>query len=182
MNAAQLYRLVVHHLLRLGVPGGLGLVLLMAAVAWSVLVHQPDIQRIESLQNKVARLEAKLAEPQVDEPASPVEKLQAFYKSIPERDKIPDRLNELFKLASETGLSLDIGDYTLVHEVSGRLDRFQITFPVKGSYPKLRQFIFAAIEVTPGLALESIAFKRERIGDGEVEARLSFLLFVEKAK
>lgn len=182
MNADQLYRLALHHLLRLGVPGGVGLLLLAAAVAWAALVHEPDSQRVASLQNKLARIEAQLAEPETEAPASPVEKLQSFYKAIPDQQKIPERLGELFKLAGGQSLALDIGDYTLVHEASGRLDRFQITLPVKGSYPKLCQFIFDAIEATPGLALESLAFKRERIGEGEVDARLTFLLFVEKAK
>lgn len=182
MNGAHLYRQLAYRLLRLGVPGGIGLVLLLAAGAWMAFVHIPDTQRLADLQDKATRLEARLAEPAEEAPASPVEKLQAFYQSIPPQDKIPERLGELFKLAGSQGLALDLGDYALVHDNTGRLDKFQITFPVKGSYPKLRQFIFDAIAETPGLALEGLALKRERIGDAEIEARLTFLLFVEKAK
>lgn len=182
MNGEHLYRLFVHQLLRLGLPGAIGLVLMAVAGFWVVFVHAPDVQRLDTLQQELVKLEARLAEPESDVPDSPVGRLQAFYEAIPQQDKIPDRLAGIFKLARAQGLALDIGDYTLTHEASGRLDRFQITFPVKGSYPKLREFIFQAIAETPGLALEGIGFKRELIADPVVEARLTFLLFVEKAK
>jgi len=182
MNAAQFYQHAMYRLLRLGVPGGIGFLLLVAAMAWTIFGHIPDTQGVDRLQSQMASLEARLAEPEGEAPGSPVEQLQAFYQSIPSADKIPDRLSAIYSLAKAHGLALDVGDYTLAHDASGRLDRFQMTFPVKGSYPKVRQFIFTAIAETPGLALEGIAFKRELIDDPKVEARLNFLLFVEKAK
>jgi hypothetical protein len=183
MKAAPFYLHAMHRLLRLGVPGGIGFLLLVAAMAWTTFAYIPDSQRVDRLQRQMAALEVRLAEPEGEMPASPAEQLQSFYQSIPSPERIPDRLSAIYSLAKAQGLTLDVGDYnTLSHDNSGRLDRFQMTFPVKGSYPKIRQFIFTAIAETPGLALDGIAFKREEIGDPKVEARLTFLLFVEKAK
>jgi hypothetical protein len=182
MKAAQFYQHAIHRLLRLGVPGGIGFLLLVAAMAWTTFSYIPDSQRVERLQGQMASLKARLAEPEGEVEASPVQQLQAFYQSIPSPDTIPERLSAIYSLAKAQGLTLDVGDYTLAHDTSGRLDRFQMTFPVKGGYPKIRQFVFTAIAETPGLALEAIAFKREMIGDPKVDARLTFLLFVEKAK
>jgi hypothetical protein len=36
------------------------------------------------------------------------------------------------------------------------------------------------LATAPALSLESVAFKRDKVGDDRIEARVDFLLFLEK--
>jgi len=61
---------------------------------------------------------------------------------------------------------------------TGKLARYQVTLPVKGSYVQIRQFVDQALIDVPVAALDDINFKREAIGATQLEARIKFTLYV----
>ncbi len=178
MNAALLKRHITFRLKQLGRPGALGAVLLLAVAVYAIVV----VIEFDSVEQRIRAGEEKLRAAAAGRsgPLTPAEQLAAFYQAFPGGATVPDVLGKIYGVAGAQNLSLDIGDYSLARAQSGRLDQFRITFPVKGSYPQIRKFVGAALATAPALALESIQFKRDKVGDAVVEARVEFLLYVEK--
>jgi len=181
MNALRQH--LAYRLGRAGWQALCGIALLIAAFAYAfVLVHNAGV-RSAVVAAEVAKANAagELAlQRGPRQPLTPGEQLQAFYKEFPRGESVPDWLESIYALAAEEKLALELGDYTLTKNPAGRLDRFSITFPVKGSYPQLRRFISAALATAPALALEGLSVKRDKVGEGTVNARIVFQLYLEK--
>ena len=182
MNAAALQAQLVYHFLRLAWPGWLGTALLLAAIAYAVGVTVPTGREIDQTQRRIGEAQARLQAERsgAPRPLTSGEQLARFYENFPKGSTVPDWLGKLNAIAVKQGLSLDVGNYSLVRNQSSRLDRFRITLPIKGTYPQVRKFIATALATAPALALESVSFKRDKVGDDRVEASVDFLLFLEK--
>ena len=183
MNSVVLRRSLVYWLMRCGLPGGIGLVLIAAAAVYALLVLVPANARSHQLSGQIAAAMIRYQHDQRGEPGalSPVEQLQAFYRAFPKETTIPDWLGKIYALAAAQNLDLELGEYSLNQEKFAHLDQFRIVFPVKGSYPQIRRFIGAALATAPALALDSLSLKRDKVGDATVDARIVFLLFLEKS-
>lgn len=183
MNPKLLRRHLLHQLARLGRPGMLGLLLGTAVLFYAGLVLIPEYAAIEVLDQRISttadRISALAISPEVPPPTQS-EQLKSFFENFPKESEIPDWLGKIYDLAKAENIELVLGDYSMKYVQAGRLDEYRITFPLKGAYPNIRKFIAAALSTAPALALESISFKRDKIGDAVVDARLSFLLYVEK--
>ena len=186
MSARFIFRRQLAYLLqRLRLPGALGLALLVGAVGYAFAVLLPANARNDQLERQLAaavRQEQAAERDLADGTTTPAEQLMAFYRVFPKGTTIPDWLGKIYAIAEQQKLSLDSGEYSLTQEKLGRLDRFRIVFPVKGNYPQIRKFITAALSTAPALALDSVSMKREKVGESSVEARIVFLLYLEKER
>jgi len=115
-------------------------------------------------------------------PAAVGRELEAFYAYLPAHQLIPDQLKQLAAAAEKHGLVLEKADYKAQQEDAARFLRYQVTLPLKGTYPDVRDFIARALLELPTLTLDSVAFRRERIDSKEVEARIHFVLLVKSAQ
>lgn len=111
---------------------------------------------------------------------SPAEQLSAFYKRLPAERSLPDALEKIFATADKHSLGLNEGEYKLSREKAGKIVRFQLTLPLKSSYPQIRQFLAELLQELPMLALENIQFDRQRVADAEVEVKVRLVLFLEQ--
>ncbi len=181
MNASLIRRRLAYAFRRLGWPGIAGLSLLLAAGVFAAAVVVPDRDRMRQLDHRIASAAARLQAPEAaGRTLTPGEQLAAFYQAFPKGTTVPDWLGKIYGIAGEQKLSLDVGEYALTHSQAGRLDRFRISLPIKGSYPQIRRFIAAALATAPALSLESVYFKREKVAEGSVDAKVVFLLYLEK--
>jgi hypothetical protein len=183
MNTALLRRRLAYAFMRLGLPGVFGLALLLGAAGYALAILLPTVAQVDKLDQRIADATIKLQtakDARAAAPLTPTEQLLAFYQAFPKGATVPDLLGKIYAIAGEQKLSLEIGEYVLTKSRSGRLDQFRITFPVKGSYPQIRKFVGAALATAPALALESIQMKRDKVGDGVADARIVFLLYLEK--
>lgn len=105
--------------------------------------------------------------------------LEAFQDYLPAREEIPHTIRSLIDLAESLGVLLRTGEYKAQNEESGSFLRYRISLPVKGDAGAIQDFLLAALTEHRTLALESVAFKREGIGSGEVEARIQFVLLAK---
>ena len=163
--------------------GGLLLILIALVVAATQMMRfQARIDKTDrQIAQVTSQLESARQTPTRSLPITPAQQLEAFYQPFPPGASVPDWLAKIYALADEQQLVLEAGDYVLNHAETGRLDKFTITLPVRGSYPQLRRFIRAALMTAPALALERIDLKRDNVAQGSVEARIVFLLFLEKS-
>lgn len=158
-----------------------GLALLAMTMGTLVSVVLPGQRHQSQLEERVEQL--KTAPITTNTPAPPPEtQLAGFYRAFPKGGTTPDWLQKIYDAASSHGLSLDQGEYILLSDGAAKLDQYRIVFPVKGTYPQLRSFSDEVLRAVPAIALEAVSFKREKVADGSVEARLTFLLYLERGQ
>ena len=176
MNPLIVLRRVFRHL---GWPGVLGVALALLAVAVTLSVVQAKTTRLAELKRESVSLKTRIeqaAKSGIPETGSQAE-LAQFYDFFAGAH-LTEWLNKLYAAAAAQKLVLEQGEYRITPDKSGKLARYQITLPVKGSYLQIRQFVAQALADVPVAALEDINFKRETIGTTQLEARIKFTLFL----
>jgi hypothetical protein len=150
-----------------------------ASLAW--LVQASDLlARQEELARRMA---ARTVRPVAAAPAPAVnENLALFQAALGERRYVEQQVKVLFGLAAKTGLVLHEGDYKLGHDPNARIDTYEVSLPVKGSYGAIWQFAMLALRAIPFASLDDISFKRDAIGTANVEARLRLTLYLARAE
>jgi Type II secretion system (T2SS), protein M subtype b len=166
---------------RTGLAGLAGIMLLFAGS--SALIAQVDTQRAQLTRldalSLTLRERAQRATGAFDEAElAPEEQLARFYGSFPDLAAVPDVLARIYRAAGAEGLSLEQGEYRIVSERSGSLLRYRITLPVRGPYPQVRRFLAAALREAPFVALDSVSFQREGIGEAIVEAQIRLTIYL----
>lgn len=164
---------------RLGWPGVVAIALLFFSLSFYVSALLPLQQQLDDLTQRAsqdsgtrpAMQPTPASRPQADQ------QLQQFYHSFPAQTALADQLDQLYRAASAHGIQLEKGDYQASREQQTGLIRYQITLPVSGSYPKLRQFIRALLRDMPGMAIDSIRLEREAIGENQISAELRLTLY-----
>jgi Tfp pilus assembly protein PilO len=134
------------------------------------------------LQTKITALRAEVATastaPAAHRIAPPREQVAAFIAGLPQRNNLPGVLAAIVQQAETCGLSLDRGNYQWSVGKSGAIAQYQLTLPVKGSYPEVRKFVDATLAAVPAAALAGITLERPNVGDAQVSADLRFVIFV----
>jgi Tfp pilus assembly protein PilO len=87
-------------------------------------------------------------------------------------------LGKVQAAARANDLQLEKGEYRLSQERDFALARYQVTLPLRGSYPQVRGFVNDVLDAVPAAALEDLALKREAADDPMLEARVRFTLFL----
>jgi hypothetical protein len=131
---------------RLGAPGLLGLMLLAAAGALALHGH--------ALIEKANALEAHLAAVAHATAQAPV--APSSRPALPPAREAPTVLAGLFEAARHAGLTLDEGNYRVTTDHPAGLLRQQITLPLSGRYPAVRDFLAQALNRHPSLTLDSL--------------------------
>lgn len=179
MSAVQrwLYRLraAVDHL---GPVGGIGLALLAGCAVFYGAAVQPAADELASMQElrnqeELARRSGRVV---LDTPAQ----LREFVAFFPEFDSNARWLGLVFGAARQEGLELAQGTYRLQPDEAIGLASYQVTLPVRGSYPQIRRFLGRVLNDVPAVSLENVTFQRERAADGMVEARVVIVLHVRE--
>jgi hypothetical protein len=159
-----------------GAITGIGCALLALLAQWHST--QLDAQRIAltAQLNAAARTAATPPAPVVTTASG----VAAFFDHLPPHDAIPDQLKELVRVARQSGIALTKAEYKPEQDANAGFLRYRVTLPVKADFAKVQSFLITALQALPTLTLESVAFKRERIEAGEVEARIQFVLLVRR--
>ncbi|PHV04160.1 hypothetical protein CSQ96_27125 [Janthinobacterium sp. BJB412] len=150
------------------------------ALAALALWHGAALEQHKQTLARQLEQAARGAAQPVAQPPSDAGAVAAFHAYLPAHDMIPDQLKELVEVAQANGVTLAKADYKAQAEPRGGFTRYQITLPIKADYAKVQAFILAALQALPTLTLDSVAFRREQIEAGEVEARIQFQLLVRQ--
>lgn len=160
----------------LGRTGVVGAGLLVACAGfWFAGVQHAD-REARSLRAELVR--AAAADRAAVRAPQGIESLAGFYGYFATRDEAFAALQAIFGAAALEGLELETGEYRLGRERGSRLLRYQIVFPVKGSYPKIRRFVARALNEAPGVALDDLTLRRENAQANAVEARVQFTMYL----
>lgn len=178
MNSILLSLYRVRH--RLGFAGLAGLALAAGALAIYLLAVLPTERQARSNTEQLLNLRTQPKITPIAEPArmGDMAALTEFYGQFPPMHDLPDTLKTLHALAHKHEITLDRGDFKFGKAEGDKLLRYEITLPVKCSYPHLRNFIDEAARTLPTLGLSEISLKRETVGDNLVQAKLDFILYL----
>lgn len=182
MRFLLLQRHLQYHWHQLGKTGRLGLALVfLAAVAWFILLQQGQ-HELETTQKRtqsvVQQIAAKSALP-VDSTLNKEEQLRVFYQNFGSVNQVPDMLDHIYGAAAKQNLELETGEYSQSLASGERLARYRVMLPVKGSFKQVLGFMDAVLRDKSTVALENASFKREKVDDAAVEAKIVFTVFVD---
>lgn len=158
---------------RTGRVGLAGMALLLASLVFLVSAHLPLGREVEDLRSQLDVARAQT----VKTPASVADSSAALLRSLPGRAQMPSLLGVLLHQADVAHLSIDTGKYETTALKSGGVISYQISFPVTGAYPQVRQFIDGTLAALPSVAVTELSLTRKTIGDGTVEAQVRLSAF-----
>jgi len=171
-----------HQLGLIGTLGLLGLIICMLIGLTSLL---PGEEALKQKTQELAWLSQQPAETSQQQAKLPrlndEEALQKFYAQFPPVGEVSKVLAQIHQLAQAKGISLVVGEYKLAPDANNpRLMRYEIIFPVQGSYKNLKAFIASASEQFPTLGLAEVNIKRETVKDTAVQIKLSYALLLRR--
>jgi Tfp pilus assembly protein PilO len=105
----------------------------------------------------------------------------AFLKQFPNVTSKDDTLNTIINLAEKNNLPLNTGKYETLIKESGELVFYQINFPLKGSYPQIRQFLADSLNKLPNASITELLLHHTAVDSNQIEADVSFTLYFNKA-
>lgn len=117
--------------------------------------------------------------PQLSPPPLLEQRYQAFQRLLGEPQDLNHRVAGTFALAEQQGITLAQGEYKMSADSGAHLLSYQLTLPLRASYPQLRRLVDTLLQAHPNLALADISFKRESISAATPEANLRLVLFLK---
>lgn len=182
MSWVALQRQLGYRADQLGMPGLVGLALLLAALlTWFTVVQGQEAELLRLQQGLEALRQQDVAKRSL--PANPIlskeEQLALFYKSFPDELQVPDVLNLVFQAANSQGLTLETTEYSLIQNGAERLVRYRVAMPVKGTFKQMLNFMDLVLKQSSAIALENASFKRDKVDEAVVEAKLVFVMLVD---
>ena len=161
----------------LGTTGVLALIALAACAGFHIAFIRP-------MEGESVRLDAALASQPKARPRAPgdIPSLDApgvraatFYEFLGSDERMEESLGRLYGIASAAGLELRSADYRLA-ESKTRLQRYEISLPIQGTYAQLRLFLETALRELPSLSLDRVTLRRKNAGETRIDAELVLTL------
>ena len=168
---AQIYRIRDE----LGTTGIAAFVLFIAAGAFMALVLQPMNEKNRVLEAR-AGISRDLA---TVSGVNAAEKVESVYEYLEKPEATTDWLAKLYAIGKATGVELQSASYK-TQGAAGRLERYEMTIPLTGSYTQMREFLKRALVEIPVLSLDQVTLKREHRREGMLQAELRLTLHMVK--
>lgn len=163
-----------YQLMRAGPMGSTGLAALALALVMAVAVwlpaHRAELAlRADLLQAAGGLHGGPLA-------GGPIHSLAG----LPGRAQVPAVLAQILAEADQAGVTLDQGHYSYRPPQNGAPARYGLDFPVKGEYPRVRDFIDRTLTAVPAATVEKLHIERKNVGDPLIHADIGFVLYLHE--
>lgn len=149
-----------------------------------------ELSAVSPLQEEQARLseEIEAARSQTGKtsassagaPRTPGRQLSDFYATFPPLKAVPETLRKMNRLAETQHLVLETGDYHVTDDHTGRLVRYDMSFPIAGPYPNVRRFLRAVLAEIPNVALDKVDVEKSAPAGAEAKTIINLTLFVKR--
>lgn len=160
----------------LGIPGFVGVGLLLFCASFYFGTIAPMQTQILSLKNEARTLAATLRAPEPNSVPGAVAATEAPAAGTPPASDPLEIIRRLHAAAETAAVTVDRTSYT-VSDKDG-LKRIEVSVPTKGGYQPLRSYLREALAVGRGAQLDSLVLQRARATDPVLDAdlKLSFEL------
>jgi hypothetical protein len=154
----------------LGTPGILGVGVLLFCALFYFSGVRPLEREVQAQQAAAERLKARTPLQLVSR-GDRGEDLRRFHALFPTIDQLPRELDRVYTIARTANLQVQQGEYRLDARGPG-LIAYRVTFPIRGTYGQLRQFVDATLKEMSTVSLETLRFERKKAGDTQLEAQV----------
>lgn len=163
---------------QLGWQGSVGLVLLILAGGFLVLVLNPLEQETIQLSDNLEKMRSKAA---LRAGAASIggqqQELDLFFNSLPGEPAITDILAGVYSEAEATGVEVKQAEYRM--EGKGKYwAEYRMSFPVRGEYGRIRIFLSRVLAEHAAVGLDQISFRRDKINDPVLGADIKLTVFL----
>lgn len=163
----------------------LAALLVVGAAALTVFGTTRQAEALEGRNIELKRLLKLAAVPRKVETAPDLplidQRFERFRAVLADRAQMHRLVALMFTTAEKHAITLAQAQYKLQFDPAGAFYTYQVTLPVRGTYPRLRHFVDATLRAAPSAALEDVDFKRDGIGMSATEARLRFIFYLKDA-
>ena len=156
----------------IGLLGSVSLVLIVCGISFQAAVLRPLEVRRDTLEQRISQSVAQGRGGQSD--AAPGASLPRFYRHFETGEDAPTQLARLQGIGKAAGLDLRSAQYK-VDKGGPRIQRYEITLPLTGTYVQIRSFLTNALAEIPVLSLDQVSLKKDR-SDGPVLADVRMTL------
>lgn len=159
-----------------GLPGALGVFLLLAAVLGAYVGRAVNDDRRATLDGEQVRLARRESAPE----AGPDERAQltAFLERFPPVAALPDSLRRLNEHAAAHGINMQRTDYNSSAVAGTSLTLVSLAIPVQADAGAIYAWLGALLQEMPEVALDSVNLKRESTETAGVEAEVRLQLYL----
>lgn len=162
---------------RQGRAAGVGVLLLLLAVAAQLLLVQPLQQQALQLEDQSDALRRQLAR-KPPPAADPALQGEALLAGLPAADEALQAVALVHRSAAAHGVALSHGEYRVLREGGARWLRYQISLPAQAPYPALRAWMAEVMNAVPHASLDELGLRREDPSQPQLDARLRFTLYL----
>jgi hypothetical protein len=161
----------------------LAALLVLGAAALAAFGTARVDEALEDRNNELQRLLKIAATPVKTESAPDLplidRRFEQFRSVLDDKAEMHRLVSLMFTTAEKHAITLAQAQYKLDFDKAGAFYTYQVTLPVRGTYPRLRHFVDATLQAVPSAALEDVDFKRDGIGMAATEARLRFVFYLK---
>lgn len=168
---------------RLGSIGRLGIGLAVLGGTFYLASVLPARSTLEEQDAQVSALRERLAQEAqraAQTPAGPEDELDRFYRILPPDTGVSDAFRTIYRIGVQQGLQLEHAEYRVAMEGQGRLLRYEMSFPVVGTYPQVRMFLRQVSAAIPAAVPDKVEFAYQDQKEGHVRATIRLLLYTKK--
>ena len=159
---------------RLGVAALAGITAVVLAATLFIANNLPQGAAVAALKSQLVRLAPLGKGSTIALPGAS----GAMLASLPPRGDAPNVVAKIFEEAKAAGVDLPRGQYEYVPARDGVAARYRMTFPVRASYPQLREFMDRTLVALPAVAVEGLRIERKNVADDSVDAELKLSAYV----
>ena len=163
---------------RLGLPGILGLGLLLFCLSFYLGTIAPARTELQQLTSEERQLTAGAAAEAGGKNGTGTAVGTASARPLPVATEIPELLKNLNAAAEKHGVTVERASYSSTDKDGRR--RLEVSLPLQASYPSLRAYLRDALALTPLTSLDELHLRRAQSTTPVVEAsvRLSYYFVI----
>jgi len=136
-------------------------------------------QRAHDLQQNADSMQQASSMAARKAPAGQIEEFDAYF---PVENTAPDTLELMMQDAAKVGLVPKQAEYRVIKTNPGEVLSYQLTLPLKGTYPQLVDFISNILPKVNNVSLDNIVFQRQKIGDAQPDSTLMLTLYLRRER
>lgn len=148
--------------------GALAALAIAANLVFSGTVIKGQLDEHASLMDRAGKARERLMRPMTGEVIKKaVAGVDKFNRMLPGQGGLTKVINDIFRVADSNGLTIPTGDYSPKTVREAGISKYTISFPVEGTYKKIKRFIYDMEVLGHILAVEEIAFSSSK-GGGKI--------------
>ena len=171
-TATRLVAETTYQVRRLGLATVAGVAAVVLAATLFLANNLPQSAAVAALKSQLVRLVPAGKAAVVAAPSA------GMLASLPPRGEAPNVVAKILEEARASGVELPRGQYEYVPARDGVAARYRMTFPLRATYPQIREFMDRTLVALPAVAVEGLRIERKNVGDDTVDAELKLSAYV----